>query len=66
MSKEQGKQPVPERWSAKAKIEVILRLFRGGGNFCVEPNPQLTMRKPGRLLHWGKVAFEKWWLTRWF
>ncbi|MEE8360996.1 MAG: FAD/NAD(P)-binding oxidoreductase [Gemmatimonadales bacterium] len=37
-----------------------------GGNFYVEPDPQLKLRKPGRLLHWGKVGFEKWWLARWF
>jgi sulfide:quinone oxidoreductase len=37
-----------------------------GGNFYTEPDPQVKMRRPGRLLHWGKIAFEKWWLTRWF
>jgi sulfide:quinone oxidoreductase len=37
-----------------------------GGNFYVEPDPQLKLRKPGRLWHWGKVGFEKWWLARWF
>jgi transposase-like protein len=30
MSKEREReQPVPERWSAKAKSEVVLRLLRG-------------------------------------
>ena len=30
MSKErEPDQTLPERWSAKAKIEVVLRLFRG-------------------------------------
>jgi len=29
MSKEQDEQATPERWSAKAKTEAILRLFRG-------------------------------------
>jgi sulfide:quinone oxidoreductase len=37
-----------------------------GGDFYAEPNPQLKMRRPGRPLHWGKVAFEKWWLHHWF
>jgi sulfide:quinone oxidoreductase len=36
-----------------------------GGNFYAEPEPQLKMRRPGRPLHWGKVAFEKWWLRHW-
>lgn len=37
-----------------------------GGDFYAEPNPRLKMRRPGRPLHWGKVAFEKWWLRHWF
>ena len=36
-----------------------------GGDFYAEPEPQLTIRRPGRPLHWGKVAFEKWWLHHW-
>jgi sulfide:quinone oxidoreductase len=35
-----------------------------GGDFYTEPDPRLKMRSPGRSLHWGKVAFEKWWLHR--
>jgi sulfide:quinone oxidoreductase len=37
-----------------------------GGDFYEEPEPRITMRRPGRPLHWGKVAFEKWWLRHWF
>lgn len=36
------------------------------GNFYAAPNPAVKMRRPGRLWHWGKVAFEKWWLRHWF
>jgi sulfide:quinone oxidoreductase len=36
-----------------------------GGNFFADPEPQVTLRRPGRPLHWGKVAFEKWWLHHW-
>ena len=36
-----------------------------GGNFYAEPEPQVKLRRPGRPLHWGKVAFEKWWLRHW-
>jgi sulfide:quinone oxidoreductase len=36
-----------------------------GGNFYAEPEPRVTMRRPGRPLHWAKVAFEKWWLHHW-
>jgi sulfide:quinone oxidoreductase len=37
-----------------------------GGDFYSEPEPRLQLRRPGRPLHWGKVAFEKWWLHHWF
>jgi sulfide:quinone oxidoreductase len=36
-----------------------------GGDFYAEPEPQITLRRPGRPLHWGKIAFEKWWLHHW-
>lgn len=37
-----------------------------GGQFYVDPEPQVRMRRPRRLWHWMKVAFEKWWLRWWF
>lgn len=37
-----------------------------GGRFYAEPDPVVDMRRPGRIWHWGKVAFEKWWLHHWF
>lgn len=36
------------------------------GRFFAEPSPQVRMFRPGRLWHWGKVAFERWWLRHWF
>jgi sulfide:quinone oxidoreductase len=39
--------------------------FAGGG-FYADPEPRIRMARPGRVWHWGKVAFEKWWLRRWF
>jgi len=36
-----------------------------GGDFYTEPEPRLKLRRPGRPLHWGKIAFEKWWLHHW-
>ena len=30
------------------------------------PAPRRRLRGPGRLLHLGKVAYEKYWLSRWF
>ncbi|MCP4196757.1 MAG: FAD-dependent oxidoreductase [Proteobacteria bacterium] len=36
------------------------------GNFYADPDPQVRLYRPGRLWHWAKVAFEKWWLYHWF
>ena len=38
----------------------------GSGNFYAEPAPRMKLRSAGRLLHWGKVAYEKYWLYKWF
>ncbi|GMR16334.1 MAG: FAD/NAD(P)-binding oxidoreductase [Gammaproteobacteria bacterium] len=38
----------------------------GNGNFYAEPKPQMKLHKPGYLWHLGKVAFEKYWLFKWF
>jgi sulfide:quinone oxidoreductase len=37
----------------------------GTGNFYGEPTPQIELREPSRWLHWGKVLFEKRWLSQW-
>lgn len=34
----------------------------GSGNFYAEPAPQIKLKAPSMLLHWGKVAHEKYWL----
>jgi sulfide:quinone oxidoreductase len=36
------------------------------GDFYAEPRPEVRMRRPGRHWHLGKVAFERYWLWRWF
>jgi sulfide:quinone oxidoreductase len=38
----------------------------GSGNFMAEPAPAVKLRRPSRLLRLGKVAYEKYWLYRWF
>ncbi len=38
----------------------------GKGNFYAEPRPQIAMSMPGWHWHAAKVAFEKYWLRRWF
>ena len=38
----------------------------GAGNFYAEPTPQVNLRNPSRWWHWGKVRFERRWLSKWF
>ncbi|GMQ97464.1 MAG: FAD/NAD(P)-binding oxidoreductase [Gammaproteobacteria bacterium] len=38
----------------------------GQGNFYAEPVPQMKLYQPGYLMHLGKVAYEKYWLFKWF
>ncbi len=38
----------------------------GSGNFYAEPKPQVTLYPPSRLRHYSKVAYEKYWLFKWF
>ncbi|HED15519.1 MAG TPA: NAD(P)/FAD-dependent oxidoreductase [Gammaproteobacteria bacterium] len=38
----------------------------GQGDFYAEPAPTMKVYKPGYLMHMGKVAFEKYWLYKWF
>ncbi len=36
------------------------------GDFYAEHEPRVRLRRPGRHWHLAKVAFEKYWLRRWF
>lgn len=36
------------------------------GNFYAEPKPDINIKNPGNIWHWGKVALEKWWMWKWF
>ena len=36
------------------------------GDFYAEDGPRVRLRRPGRGWHLAKVAFEKYWLWRWF
>lgn len=36
------------------------------GEFYATPGPVVTLRRPGYHWHWGKILFERWWLSRWF
>ena len=36
------------------------------GDVYAEEGPQVRLRRPGRRWHLAKVAFERYWLWRWF
>lgn len=38
----------------------------GKGNFYAEPSPEVDMKAPSVRWHLGKIAFEKFWLWKWF
>lgn len=38
----------------------------GSGNFYAEPDPAVTIQKPGRYGHIAKSIHEKYWMWRWF
>ena len=38
----------------------------GKGNFYAEPSPAVDVKAPGIRWHLGKIAFEKYWLWKWF
>jgi sulfide:quinone oxidoreductase len=37
----------------------------GAGNFFAEPRPAVTLHRPNRWWHAGKLLFEKYWFWRW-
>jgi sulfide:quinone oxidoreductase len=37
----------------------------GAGNYYAEPLPQVRLHSPNRWWHWGKVLFERRWLSHW-
>ena len=55
MSKEQAEPATPERWSTKAKTEVILRLFRGEGVEAVSREIQVPVHE---IETWRKDFLE--------
>jgi hypothetical protein len=34
--------------------------------YYTRPKPLITLLRPTRIAYWAKMAFEKYWLTRWF
>lgn len=63
-----GERPVAT-FDGKGYCFLEMGFGKGGfasGNFYAEPDPVVKLKTPGRLWHWGKVAFERYWMWRWF
>lgn len=59
----------PSRWNGYGICFLETGYGKAGmvrGNFYGEGPPEIRMRRPGRLWHWGKLALEKRWLGKWF
>ncbi|MFQ5761505.1 MAG: NAD(P)/FAD-dependent oxidoreductase [Candidatus Bathyarchaeia archaeon] len=57
-----------EEWDGKGSCFLEMGYGKAGyasGNFFAEPKPDVKPRRPGRIWHWSKVLFEKYWLWRW-
>ena len=53
------------RWNGYGICFLETEYGKGGmvrGNFYGEGPPEIKMKSPGRLWHWGKVLFERRWL----
>jgi sulfide:quinone oxidoreductase len=60
---------VPRRFTGDGECFIETgdgRAAFGSGNFYADPAPQIKLKRPGVMLHLGKVAYEKFWLFRWF
>ena len=59
----------PRRFSGDGECFVEIgdgRAAFGSGNFYADPAPAIRLKEPSRLLHLGKVIYEKAWLYRRF
>ncbi len=62
-------QPAVNEFNGDGYCFVELGDGRAGfakGNFYAEPAPAVSLYRPGRHWHIGKVLFEKWWFWKWF
>ncbi len=58
-----------EKWDGKGSCFIETGYGKAGyasGDFFAEPKPLINPRRPGRIWHWSKVLFEKYWLWRHF
>lgn len=62
-------QGAPRQFSGEGMCFIETGKARAGigkGNFYAEPTPQVQMRGPNLFWHFGKIAYEKYWLYRRF
>ncbi len=58
-----------QRWDGRGSCFIETGYGKAGyasGDFFAEPKPMVNPRRPGRIWHWTKVLFERYWLWRHF
>lgn len=61
--------PTDKKYDGRASCFLETGFGKAGfayGNFYHAPAPAIKMKRPGRIWHWGKILFEKYWLWKWF
>ena len=61
--------PADKKYDGRASCFLETGFGKAGfayGNFYHEPAPAIKMKRPGRIWHWGRILFEKYWLWKWF
>ena len=61
--------PADKKYDGRASCFLETGFGKAGfayGNFYNVPAPAIKMKRPGRMWHWGKILFEKYWLWKWF
>ena len=67
--KEINGQKPDKRYSGNGYCFLELGSHKAGfakGNFFATPSPSVAIYSSGKIWHLGKIAFEKWWLWKWF
>ncbi|MBI5554317.1 MAG: NAD(P)/FAD-dependent oxidoreductase [Elusimicrobia bacterium] len=61
--------PMRKEFNGRGSCFLELGYGRAGfakGNFYASPEPLVKLYQPGKIWHWGKLFFERWWFWKWF
>ena len=69
IARELKRLPADKKYDGHASCFLETGFGKAGfahGNFYHAPAPAIKMKRSGRIWHWGKILFEKYWLWKWF